>query len=52
MTKSLSEASTSLSNPKEKHRQPWEIGGLGDPPKCTRDLEVERFTGLKGRDLR
>jgi hypothetical protein len=25
---------------------------LGDPPECTKDLEVQRFIGLKGRDLR
>ena len=33
-------------------RQPQEIGGLGDPPECTRDQEGERLSGLKGRDLR
>jgi hypothetical protein len=37
---------------KNGNRHPWEIGGLGDPPECTRDLEGERLSGLKGRDLR
>jgi hypothetical protein len=33
---------------KNGNRQPWEIGDLGDPPECTRDLGGERFSGLKG----
>jgi hypothetical protein len=32
--------------------QPQEIGGWGDPLKCTRDMGGKRLSGLKGRDLR
>jgi hypothetical protein len=33
--------------------QPLEIGGWGTPPQeCTRDLEGERLSELKGSDLR
>jgi hypothetical protein len=30
------------------------MGGrrLGDPPECTRDLRIERLSGLKERGLR
>jgi hypothetical protein len=28
------------------NRQPQEIGGWGEPPKCTRDLGDERLLGL------
>jgi hypothetical protein len=33
------------------NRQPQEVGGMGDPLECTstRDLGVERLSGLKGR---
>jgi hypothetical protein len=31
-------------------RQPWEVGGWGYPPECTRDLGGERHSGLKGRE--
>ena len=37
---------------KNRNRQPQEVGGLGDPPECTRDLGGERLSGFKGRDLR
>ena len=37
---------------KNRKKQPREVGGWGDPPECTRDLGGERFSGLKGRDLR
>jgi hypothetical protein len=33
---------------KNGNRQPQEIGGWGDPPKCTRDLGGEKLSGLKG----
>jgi hypothetical protein len=36
---------------KNENRQPQEIGGWGNPPECTRELESERLSGLKGRDL-
>ena len=32
---------------KNENRQPWEIGGWGDPPECTRDLGGERLLGIK-----
>jgi hypothetical protein len=37
---------------KNGNRQPWEVGGGADPPECSRDLEVERFSELKRRNLR
>jgi hypothetical protein len=37
---------------KNGNRQSQEIGGWGHPPECTRDLEGERLSGLKGIDLR
>jgi hypothetical protein len=37
---------------KNRNRQPQKIGGLGDVLECTSDLERERLSGLKGRDLR
>jgi hypothetical protein len=37
---------------KNGSRQPWEIGGWGDPPEYSRDLRDERLSGVKGRDLR
>jgi hypothetical protein len=36
----------------EDQQKECEIGGWGDPPEYTRDLECERLSGLKGRDLR
>jgi hypothetical protein len=39
-------------NRKNVNRQLQEIGGWGDHPGCTRDLEGERLLGLKGRDIR
>ena len=35
-----------------RNKQPREIGGLGDPPECTRDLRGERLSGLnrKGKE--
>jgi hypothetical protein len=37
---------------KDGNRQPEEVGGWRDPPKCIRDLRGERLSGLKGRNLR
>jgi hypothetical protein len=34
------------------NRQIPGIGGWGDPPECTRDLESKRLLRLKGKDLR
>jgi hypothetical protein len=39
-------------NRKNKNSQPWELGSWEDIPKCTRDLEGERLSGLKERNLR
>ena len=37
---------------KSGNRQPWEVGGGGDPPEYTRNLRGKRLSGVKGRDLR
>ena len=37
---------------KNGNRQPWEIGGWGDPSECTRDLGGKGTSGIKGTDLR
>jgi hypothetical protein len=37
---------------KNGNRQPLGVRGWGNPPESTRDLVGEKFTGLKGRDLR
>jgi hypothetical protein len=37
---------------KNGNRKPWEIGVWRDPPEYTRDQGGERFSGIKGRDLR
>jgi hypothetical protein len=34
------------------NRQPWEVGGWGNPSECTRELGSQRLSGLKGRDFR
>ena len=39
------------SSRKNGNSQLKEIGGWGDPPKCTRDLGGERLTEIKGRNL-
>jgi hypothetical protein len=31
---------------KNENRKPWEIGGCGDPPECTRVLGGEKLSGL------
>jgi hypothetical protein len=37
---------------KNGNKKPREVGGLVDPPECTRDRGSERLPGLKGRDPR
>jgi hypothetical protein len=37
---------------KNGNMQPWEVGGWGDPPECTRDMGSDRLSGLKGKHLR
>ena len=37
---------------KNGNRQPWEVGGWGYPPECTRNMGGERLSGPKVRDLR
>ena len=37
---------------KNGNRQPWKVGGWGDPLECTRVLGGERLSGLKGWDLK
>ena len=35
-----------------ENSQPQEVGGVEDPPECTKDLGGERLSGLKEGNLR